>query len=136
VAKEVYNFNIFILKEEDKMAIEKARVLGLVGFWAFILGLAIAVICGLVLPGNAIIVLILVLLGIIIGCLNVTAKETQALLLASIALIVVGNAFAPLTFLGIDKFIGGILAYITVLVAPAAVIAAIKTIWAIGKPGD
>jgi len=118
------------------MAIEKARVLGLVGFWAFILGLAIAVVAGLLMPGNAIIVLVLVLLGIIIGCLNVTAKETQALLLAAIALIVVGNAFAPLTFLGIDKFLGGILAYITVLVAPAAVIAAIKTIWAIGKPGD
>jgi hypothetical protein len=116
------------------MAVDKARVVGLVGFWAFIVGLIISVIAGLVLPGNAIVVLILVILGIVIGFLNISPKETQALLLAAIALIVVGNAFAPLKFLGIDTMIAGILAYITVLVAPAAVIAAIKTIWAIGKP--
>ena len=116
------------------MAVDKARVVGLVGFWAFIVGLIISVIAGLVLPGNAIVVLVLVILGIIIGFLNISPKETQALLLAAIALIVVGNAFAPLKFLGIDTMIAGILAYITVLVAPAAVIAAIKTIWAIGKP--
>jgi len=116
------------------MAVDKARVVGLVGFWAFIVGLVISVIAGLVLPGNAIVVLILVILGIVIGFLNISPKETQALLLAAIALIVVGNAFAPLKFLGIDTMIAGILAYITVLVAPAAVIAAIKTIWAIGKP--
>ena len=118
------------------MAVDKARIVGLVGFWAFIVGLIISVIAGLVLPGNAIVVLILVILGIVIGFLNISPKETQALLLAAIALIVVGNAFAPLKFLGIDTMIAGILAYITVLVAPAAVIAAIKTIWAIGKPGD
>ena len=116
------------------MAVDKARIVGLVGFWAFIVGLIISVIAGLVLPGNAIVVLILVILGIVIGFLNISPKETQALLLAAIALIVVGNAFAPLKFLGIDTMIAGILAYITVLVAPAAVIAAIKTIWAIGKP--
>ena len=116
------------------MAVDKARVVGLVGFWAFIVGLIISVIAGLVLPGNAIVVLILVILGIVIGFLNISPKETQALLLAAIALIVVGNAFAPLKFLGIDTMIAGILAYITVLVAPAAVIAAIKTLWLIGKP--
>src|SRR5512136_1654427 len=118
------------------MAVDKARIVGLVGFWAFIVGLVISLVAGLVLPGNGIVVLILVILGIIIGFLNITPKETQALLLAAIALIVVGNAFAPLKFLGIDTFIAGILAYVTVLVAPAAVIAAIKTLWAIGKPGD
>jgi len=118
------------------MAVDKARIVGLVGFWAFIVGLIISLIAGLVLPGNGMVVLVLVILGIVIGFLNITPKETQALLLAAIALIVVGNAFAPLKLLGIDTFIAGILAYVTVLVAPAAVIAAIKTLWAIGKPGD
>ncbi len=118
------------------MAVDKNRVVGLIGFWSLIVGLVIAVVAGLVLPGNAIITIILVILGIVIGFLNITPKETQALLLASIALIVVGNAFAPLKFLGIDTFIAGILAYVTVLVAPAAVIGAIKLLWSIGKPGD
>jgi hypothetical protein len=118
------------------MAVDKHRIVGLVGFWCFIVGFVIAVAAGLVLPGNAIVTLVLVILGIVIGFLNITPKETQALLLAAIALILVGNAFAPLKFLGIDTFIAGILAYVTVLVAPAAVIAAVKTLYAIGKPGD
>jgi hypothetical protein len=124
------------LVKEGIMAVDKGRIVGLIGFWCFIVGLVIAVVAGLVLPGNAVITLILVILGIVIGFLNITPKETQALLLAAIALIVVGNAFAPLKFLGIDTYIAGILAYITVLVAPAAVIAAIKTLWLIGKPGE
>jgi hypothetical protein len=118
------------------MAIDKARIAGLVGFWAFIIGLVISLVAGLVLPANPILVLVLVILGIVIGFLNITPKETQALLLAAIALIVVGNAFGSLTLLNIDKYIGGILFYITVFVSPAAVIAAVKTLWAIGKPGD
>jgi hypothetical protein len=118
------------------MAVDKARVVGLVGFWALIVGLVIALVAGLVLPGNAIIAIILVVLGIVIGFLNITPKEVQSLLLAAIALIVVGNAFAPLKFLGIDTFIAGVLAYVTVLVAPAAVIGAVKMLWTIGKPGD
>jgi hypothetical protein len=118
------------------MAVDKARIVGLVGFWAFIIGLVISLIAGLVLPANGVVVLVLVILGIVIGFLNITPKETQALLLAAIALIVVGNAFGALTLLNIDKYIGGVLFYITVFVSPAAVIAAIKTLWAIGKPGD
>ena len=118
------------------MAIDKARVAGLVGFWAFIVGLVISLVAGVFLPANGLLVLILVVLGIVIGFLNITPKETQALLLAAIALIVVGNAFGSLTLLNIDKYIGGILFYVTVFVSPAAVIAAIKTLWAIGKPGD
>ena len=121
---------------EKGKALDKGRIVGLIGFWSFIVGLIIAVVAGLVLPGNAVVTLILVILGIVIGFLNITPKETKAMLLAAIALIVVGNAFAPLKFLGIDTFIAGILAYITVLVAPAAIIGAIKTFWAIGKPGD
>jgi len=118
------------------MAVDKARVIGLVGFWSLIVGLVISLIAGLVLPGNAVVAIILVILGIVIGFLNITPKEVQALLLASIALIVVGNAFAPLKFLGVDTYIAGVLAYVTVLVAPAAVIGAVKMLWTIGKPGD
>jgi len=118
------------------MAIDKARIAGLVGFWAFIAGLVISLVAGLLIPANGVVILILVILGIVIGFLNITPKETQSLLLAAIALIVVGNAFAALTLLNIDKYIGGVLFYVTVFVSPAAVIAAIKTLWAIGKPGD
>ncbi len=118
------------------MAATKGKILGLVGFWAFIIGLVIAVLCGIILPANEIVIIILILLGIIIGFLNITAKEVPTLLLATIALIVVGNVFAPLNMLGVGKILGNVLSYVATLVAPAAIIAAIKALWMVGKPGD
>lgn len=115
---------------------DKAKVLGLIGFWCFILGLVAAVVCGIFLPKNEIIIIILVIFGIIIGFLNITAKEIMLFLLATIALIVAGNVFAPLTMLGVGTFLGNMLGYVATLMAPAAVIAAIKALWAVGKPGD
>ena len=48
--------------------------------------------------------------------LNITPGEAQATLPAAIALILAGNAFAALKFPGIDIYIGGVLAYVTVAV--------------------
>jgi len=112
------------------------KVLGLIGFWCFIIGLVAAVVCGLVLPKNEIIIVVLVILGIVIGLLNITAKEIMLFLVATVALIVAGNVFAPLTVLGIGTILDNMLSYVATLMAPAAVIAAIKALWAVGKPGD
>ena len=118
------------------MAVSKTRVLSLIGFWAFIIGLVIAVIAGIVMPQNSTVILVLLVLGLIIGFLNITAKETMLFLIATIALIVVGNVFAPLTVLDIGKFLGSMLSYVATLMAPAAIVAAIKALWSLGKPGD
>ena len=112
------------------------KILGIIGFWCFIIGLIAAVVCGIILPKNEIIIIVLVVLGIIIGLLNITAKEIMLFLLATVALIVAGNVFAPLTMLGIGTILGNMLGYVATLMAPAAVIAAIKALWAVGKPGD
>jgi hypothetical protein len=111
------------------------KILGLIGFWAFIIGLVLAVICGIVLPQNPIIIIVLIVLGLIIGFLNINAKETMLFLIATIALVVVGNVFAPLTMLGVGKVLGNMLSYVATLMAPAAIIAAIKALWAVGRPG-
>jgi hypothetical protein len=114
----------------------KSNVMGQVGFWAFIVGLVVALIAGIVAPANSVVAIILLVLGVIVGFLNITAKEITLFLVAAIALILVGNAFAVITIGDIGKFIGQILAYIATFVAPAAIIAAIKALWAVGKPGD
>jgi len=111
------------------------KALGLIGFWCFIIGLIVAVVCGIIAPKNEIVIIILVVFGIIIGFLNITAKEVMLFLLATIALIVAGNVFAPLTMLGVGAILGNMLGYVATLMAPAAVITAIKALWAVGKPG-
>jgi hypothetical protein len=118
------------------MATGGKGVLGFIGFWAFIIGFVLAILAGIFWPTNQAIVIVLVILGIIIGFLNVTAKEFMLFLLATIALVVVGNAFAPLAGLRVGEILGNILSHIAVLVAPAAVIAAVKALWTVAKPGD
>jgi hypothetical protein len=124
------------------MAKGKTNIAGMIGFWAFILGLVIAVVVGILaalgMAGGIMtaIIIILIILGLVIGFLNITAKEILLFLVATIALIVVGSVFAPLNTLGIGKILDSILALIATLMAPAAIVAAIKALWAVGKPGD
>jgi len=110
------------------MASRGKRVLGLIGFWAFIVGLILAVIAGLLWPSNSTIIVVLIILGIIIGLLNITAKEFMLFLIAVIALVV--------TVLSLGVRLSDILTYIAILMSPAAIIAAIKALWAVGRPGD
>jgi hypothetical protein len=124
------------------MAKGKTNILSMIGFWAFIVGLVIAVVVGIlaalgmataIMPA---IIIVLIILGLIVGFLNITAKEILLFLVATIALIVVGSVFAPLKTFGIGNILDAILALIATLMAPAAIIAAIKALWAVGKPGD
>jgi len=111
------------------------KVLGIIGFVAFILGLLVAIVGGIVAPANPGIILTLVIVGIIIGALNITGKEIIPLLLATIALIVVGGVFEPISVLGIGAIVDNILKLVATLMAPAAVIAAIRALWFVGFPG-
>ena len=109
-----------------------------IGFFAFIIGLIICIIGGFI-PSwqqNSAILIILVILGLIIGFLNITAKEITLFLVAAIALIVTGHVFSSLTLLGIGEFLDRLLNLVAALMAPAAVVAAIKALWAVGKPGE
>jgi len=123
------------------MAKGKTNVAGMIGFWAFILGLAIAVAFGIMAAlgmGAAFmpaVIIILIILGLIVGLLNITAKEILLFLVATIALIVAGGVFAPLNALSIGAMLDGILTLVATLMAPAAIVAAIKALWAVGRPG-
>ena len=122
------------------MAKGKTNILSMIGFWAFIVGLIIAVVVGImaalgmataIMPAA---IIILIILGLIVGFLNITAKEFMLFLVATIALIVVGGVFAPLKTFGIGAILDGILALVATLMAPAAIVAAIKALWALGRP--
>ena len=63
-----------------------------IGQWGFIIGLAIAVIMGLFDVGNTW-PLVLVILGLLVGLMNVTSKESLGFLVAAIALMVGGTGF-------------------------------------------
>jgi len=100
-----------------------------VGGWAFIIGLVIAVLVGLFSTTTAGVIWLLVVLGIVVGFLNVGDREATTFLVASIALMLAGSA--NLTILWGP--IGNVLSNLVVFVSPAAVIVAVKSIYETAK---
>jgi hypothetical protein len=106
---------------------------------AFIAGYTISVIAGLWWPDNAGLIATLVLLGLVVGLLNITGREIIPYLVAAIALVVVGNfeAFESLNLVvsGLGDKVNDIVAMLAIFTAPAAVIQAIKAGIVLSRPG-
>lgn len=101
------------------------------GHWAFIVGIVIAILAGLVPAWQTpMVTWVLVILGLIVGLLNITAKETIEFLVAAITLMLIGSAGA-IPALGI--IILSILANIVAFVAPAALLVALKSIYELAR---
>ncbi len=99
-----------------------------IGGYAFILGIIIAILAGIVaLDANTsqLLLWVMVVIGIIIGLLNVTDKETTSFLVAAIALILTATALDALNVDIITRIINNI----AVLASPAALIVALKAVW-------
>lgn len=99
-----------------------------IGSWAFIGGVIIAVIAAFLGTGLATVVTAaLVILGLVVGFLNVTEHETKDFVLLSVALVIVSSLGASL--LGAIPQIGAILATvlsnIVTFVIPATVVVAL-----------
>ena len=103
------------------------------GHYAFIAGVVLAVLIALIpqLRGD-IAVWILVILGVIVGLLNVTAKETVSFLVAALALIIASSASA-LTLATIWTGLTSILGNVIIFVSPAAIVVALKTVYALAE---
>ncbi len=119
------------------MAKSKENTIQKIGSWAFIIGIVIAIIAGLVYAGegqlSAAIVSILVVLGLIVGFLNVTGKETMSFLAAAVSLVLVtyfgGNALGNITFVG--AYLTSIFSAMMAFVVAATIIVSLKAIWAL-----
>ena len=100
------------------------------GWWAFLIGLIIAVVTGFSRNPESW-AWILVVLGLVVGHLNISDREAGKFLIASVALMLAGSARLEILFpsLGIGSILSNILSSLVVLVAPAAIIVGIKTVY-------
>ena len=118
------------------MAEKTKGVLERIGEIAFIICVILAIMAGIVWPANGGITLVLVILGLIVGFINISETETTPYLVAAIALIVAGTAgFGVMDTIirGLGTAIDNILNYIGAFVAPAAVIVALKAVWSMAR---
>lgn len=107
-----------------------------IGSYAFIAGVIIAVIAAFV---NAISATLateaLVVLGLVVGLINITEKETTQFLVATVSLVIVsslagtGIANVPTIGLQLQEVLMNVMAFVT----PAVVIVALKQIYAVAK---
>lgn len=113
---------------------------GKMGAWAFIVGVIVALALGL-LPASlqSVGVPVLVVLGLVVGFLNVTEKETSQYIMAAVAIMIAvytaGSAIdAQLESLGrIGGYLVGLLSNINIFVFPATIVVALKAIYGISK---
>ena len=111
-----------------------------VGNYSFIIGVIIAIVLGLVGsigPATPWLASLLVVLGLIVGFMNVTGKETKEFLLVAAVLIIaasmggVGATLGGVQYIG--SYLGGVFTQVLAFVVPATVVVALKDIWAMGQ---
>ena len=114
----------------------------LMGAWAFLVGVVLAIIIGLFQTqlnfAGDILNIFLVILGLLVGFLNVGDKDSNTFLLASVSLVVVsalGND--TLQFISnisaVFPHLINVLRSLLVLFVPATIIVALKTVFSITR---
>lgn len=107
----------------------------ILGAWAFLIGVILAVIFGF-LPTAVWVLWLLVIFGIIVGFLNITDVEVQPFLIAGVILVIIsalgGRVFEPLVIGGIP-FVSNILNNMLALFVPATIIVALKSVFSIAR---
>lgn len=118
------------------------------GAWAFLIGVIMAIVIGIVtvlipIPAltnySAEIYGILVILGIIIGFWNVpTGKDSQTFLISGTILVIVSrfgmeSVTGSLIGIGIGDLVSSVFGALLVLFVPATIIVALKSVFSIAK---
>ena len=108
------------------------------GKWSFLIGAILALIMGIgaglnqVWANNAWLTVILVLAGLIVGFVNITAKEAQGFLIAAIAVLAANTANLATLFPGLLRLgaiLAGIVAKLLVVIAPAALLVGLRAVY-------
>ena len=108
------------------------------GIWAFLVGAIIAIVMAVgsaanqAWAANAWLVFALVVLGLAVGLLNITKEETHGFLMAAVALLVAktANLSAINTLVPfVGTFLEAVVSNAITLVAPAAVVVALQSVY-------
>ena len=102
------------------------------GEWSFIVGVLLSILFGFIpIEWDGLATLALVVLGLVVGLLNITEKESTPFLVAAVALMTVTTVGANLNKIPpvvLGTFLQSAVGKIGVFVAPAAVVVGLKAI--------
>jgi len=113
----------------------------LFGAWAFLIGVVLALAVGILSFGtlNPLILAVLVILGLVVGFVNVSSKDVNTFLMAAVSLVIVsfagiqGISGVELIGIQIGSFVSSTLGALLVLLVPATIVVAIKSLFSISQ---
>ncbi len=108
----------------------------LLGAWAFLIGVVLAIVIGLFNTSlesqtARAIQITLVVIGILVGLLNVGSKETSTFLIACVSLVIV--SYMGQSVLQVIPSIGSVFSALMTIFVPATVIVALKAVFAVAN---
>ncbi len=110
------------------------KELNVVGRIAFIIGVILAVLSGFMSLGTTWIT-ILILLGLIVGFLNITEGESKTYVLMAVALVIVSGFSADIlkTVAVVGPYLGNMFSGIIAFITPATIVVGLKAIYSMAK---
>ncbi|MBT6690128.1 hypothetical protein HN903_03825 [archaeon] len=114
----------------------------LVGAYAFLIGVVLAVIFGLfnesLESAGGLFYSTLVLIGLIVGVMNTSDRDSMTFLLASLSLVIVGSlGMEPLKYIATNNYVvsslRNVLGSLLLLFVPATIVVALKSVFAMAK---
>jgi len=109
----------------------KTKGINVVGKWAFLIGVILAVVLGLFDPIMGNWAIVLVVIGLIVGLLNVTDKEVAPFLMSG-AVLIIASALGG-SLMSEMPYVGAILDALLAVFVPATVIVAIKNVFSLAR---
>ncbi len=109
-----------------------ARTVGnVIGQWAFLIGVIIAIILGAIGSLNGVWVTILVIIGIIIGLLNISVDEVMPFLWSGTVLVIV--SYFGASAVDVIPAFARILQSLLIIFVPATVIVALRNVFGLAR---
>ena len=114
----------------------------LLGAYAFLVGVVLAVVLGLfnesLASADGLFYSALVLIGLIVGFMNVGDKDSKTFLMASLSLVIVGAlGMEPLKYVALNNYVvaslRNVLGSLLLLFVPATIVVALKTVFSMSK---
>ena len=112
------------------------------GAYAFLIGVVLSVIFGLfnepLEQAGGLFYTALVLIGLVVGFMNTSDRDSMTFLIASLSLVIVGSlGMEPLKYIALNNYVvtslRNVLGSLLLLFVPATIVVALKTVFSMAK---
>jgi hypothetical protein len=112
------------------------------GAYAFLIGVVLAVIFGIfnksLEQAGGMFYTALILIGLLVGIMNTSDRDSATFLIASLSLVIVGSlGMEPLKYIALDNYVvtslRNVLGSLLVLFVPVTIVVALKSVFAMAR---